>query len=36
MYDGVIKDQSIPLPLLTQAKGLAVRDILYSKNIDKI
>lgn len=25
MYQGVIKDQSIPLPLLTQAKGIAVR-----------
>lgn len=25
MYDGVIKDQSIPLPLLTKAKGIAVR-----------
>lgn len=24
MYQGVIKDQSIPLPLLTQAKGIAV------------
>ena len=23
MYDGMIKDQSIPLPLLTNAKGLA-------------
>lgn len=25
MYQGVIKDQSIPLPLITQAKGIAVR-----------
>lgn len=25
MYQGVIKDQSIPLPLLTRAKGIAVR-----------
>ncbi|EQC25349.1 hypothetical protein, variant [Saprolegnia diclina VS20] len=28
MYDGVIKDQSIPLPLLTNAKGIAFLTVL--------
>lgn len=29
MYQGVIKDQSIPLPLITQAKGIAVRSTIW-------
>ncbi|GLD98454.1 hypothetical protein PINS_up007151 [Pythium insidiosum] len=28
MYDGVIKDQSIPLPLLTKAKGIAFLTVI--------
>lgn len=28
MYDGVIKDQSIPLPLLTRAKGIAFLTVI--------